>query len=83
MFNEINRIRILWMVFRLWLSVDCFVFNSYRNHSSLVLRRGYGTANILDIREGVTQGYLMDMVVYGIGIILLIKKLKLTYPDIT
>ena len=32
--------------------------------------------------EGVTQGYPFTVVTYGVGIILLIKHLKLTYPDV-
>ena len=36
------------------------------------------TATIIHSREGVTQGYPLAMVAYGIGIIPLIKRLKLT-----
>ena len=83
MSDKINLIIMVWMVFRLWLSGVHFVVNFYRRHSSLVLINGDGTANILHSREGVTQGYPLVMVSYGIGIVLLIKGLKFAYPEVT
>ena len=52
-FNEINQIGMLWTVRHLCPSEACFIFNWCCHHSSLFLRRGYGTANILHSREGV------------------------------
>ena len=60
-----------------------FCFNCYIHHSALVLRKGDGTANIIHIREGVTQGELLDMVACDIGVLLIIKLTKLAYPVIT
>ena len=40
-------------------------------------------ANIIHSREGVTQGYPLDMVAYGIRIFPMRKRLKLTQPDVT
>ena len=37
----------------------------------------------MHIREGVTQGYPLAMVPYGIGVLPLIKRLKVEYPDVT
>ena len=48
------------------------VFNYYFHHSSLILINGDGTANIIQIREGVTQGGPVDMVAYSIGALPLI-----------
>ena len=40
-------------------------------------------ANIFHSREGLTQGYPLDMVAYRIIILPMIKCLKLAHPDIT
>ena len=40
-------------------------------------------ATIIHSREGVTQGYPLDMISYSIGVITLTKRLNLTYPDVT
>ena len=71
------------MVCHLWFSGAHFVLYCYSHHYLLVLRNRDGTANIIYSREGVTQGYPLAMVAYGFRIIPLIKRLKLTYPDIT
>ena len=55
----------------------------YRHHSSIVLRKGDGTANIIHSREGGIQIDPLDMVAYRIGILPLTKRLKLTYPGVT
>ena len=52
----------------------CFYF--YHHHSSLILRNGYRMANILHSREGLTQEDPLAMVVYGNGILQIIKCLK-------
>ena len=55
--------------------------NCCHHYSSLFVRRGDGTENILHSNEGVTQGDPQVMVAYRIGIIPLIKRLKLRYPE--
>ena len=40
-------------------------------------------ATFLHSREGVTQGGPISMEAYGIGILLLIKNLKVVFPDAT
>ena len=77
-FNKINKIRILWTVRHLWLPGDRSIFNQCCHHTSLVLRRGDGMANILYSRAGMIQGDPFSMVSCGIGNLLLIKRLKLT-----
>ena len=69
--------------FHLWMSEAGFLFNGCHHHSLLVLINGYGAANIIHIRKGVTQRDSLDMVTYGIGVLSLIKILKLMYPDAT
>ena len=39
-------------------------------------------AIILHSKEGVTQGYPLVMMAYGIGILTLIKNLKREIPDV-
>ena len=68
-FNEVNRFRMLWAVRHLWPSGARFVFNCYRHWSSLVLRKGNGTAIFLHSNESVTQGGPLAITVYGIGIL--------------
>ena len=57
--------------------------NGYHYHSLILLQNGDVTANIIHSREEVTQGYPLAMVDYGIGVIPLIKHLKLVNPDAT
>ena len=40
-------------------------------------------ASFIHSREGVTQGVQIAMVAYGIGILPLIKNLKVVFPDVT
>ena len=60
-----------------------FIFNCYCHHSSLVLRYGDGADNIIHSIEGLIQGYPLAIVPNSNGIILMIKCLKSTYPDVT
>ena len=55
----------------------------YRLLSLLGLWNVNGTVNFLHSKEGVTQGYPLAMIVYGIGIFPLIKNLKREIPDVT
>ena len=82
-FNEFNLVVMLWTVRHLWLSGAHFAFNCYCSWSSLVLQNGNGTASILHSREGVTQEYPIEMIVYMIGILPLINNLKQETPDVT
>ena len=66
-----------------FMAIWRYFFNCYRHHSSLVLRNGDGTYNILHSREDVTQGYPLAMVVYDIGVLPLIKSLKSAYHGVT
>ena len=63
-----------------WIS---FCFNCYIHHCLLVLRNGDGSTNIIHSREGVTKVDSLAMVAYIIGVLPLIKSLKLAYPDVT
>ena len=72
----------LWTVRHLWPSEAHFVFNFCCRWSWLVLQKGNGVAIFLHIGECVTQGGTLDMVAYGIGILPLIKTLKVGFSDI-
>ena len=80
--NEINRIGMLWAVFHLCPFRACFFFNCYHHWSLLVLHNGNGTDIILHIREGMTQGGPLTMVVYGLRVLLIIKNLKIEHHDV-
>ena len=82
-FNEMNHIRMLWMVCHIWPSRASFVFNCYSHWPYFPLKNGDGATNILHSKEGVTLEDLLDMVDYGIVVLLLIKRLKAAYPDVT
>ena len=82
-FNDINRVRMMWIFRHLWLSGARFVFNFYRHWSSLVLWNGDGTASFIHSKEGVTHRDPLAMIVYGIGILPLINNLKREIPDVT
>ena len=68
-------------MFAIYGSLELFLFNCYHHHSSLVLRNVDGTANIMHIREIVTQGCPLAVVAYVIVFLLIIKHLKESYPD--
>ena len=82
-FNEMNRTTMLWVVCHEWPSGARFVFNCYRHHTIMVIRRNNGTGVIIHSQDGVTQGDRLSMVVYGIGILPLIRQLKILFPDVT
>ena len=80
--TKLIKFGMLWTVFHLWPYGDRFVFNCYCHRSLPALRNWYGTSNTLYGREFVRHGDPMDMVAYGVGVLPLIKCVKLSYPDI-
>ena len=54
-------------------------FNYYRHWLTLVIRGKGGTVGLSFTKEGVTQGDPLSMFGYGIGILPLIRKLKLEF----
>ena len=63
--------------------LSSFFFNCYHHWSSLVLRNGNGTSSFLHIREDVTQGEPLVMIMYVISILPLFNNLKREIPDVT
>ena len=72
----------LWNVRHLWLAVARFVFNSYFFASILLCRNNSDEALQMLTKEGQVQGNPLFMFLYGIGIILLIRKLKELHPEV-
>ncbi len=81
-FNELNRTLMLWTVRHEWPSGARFTFNCYKHWSILVIRGNNGTAAFLFSKEGVTQGDPISMVVYGLAVLPLIRRLKQEFPEV-
>ena len=73
----------LWAVRQELPSGVQFAFNWYRHWATLVIRAGDGTSHFLYSQEGVTHGYPLDMVAYGLGIPPLIRELYKAFPGVT
>ncbi len=81
-FNEGNRMLMLWRVRHRWPSGARHVFNCYRHFAMLIIRCGNDLFLIILSKEGVTQGDLLAMVMYGLGLLPLIRILKTEVPDL-
>ena len=79
-FHEINRKVMLWVIRHEWLSGARFCFNCYQYHALLVNHGTIGKSVIISSQEGVTQGDLLSMICYGIGILPQIRMLKSEFP---
>jgi hypothetical protein len=80
-FNEMNRTVMLWTVRHEWPAGARFTFNCYKHWGTLMIRNNDGTATFLSSKEGVTQGDPLSMFVYGIGLLPLIRILKVSFPE--
>ena len=72
-FNSLNHMAMLLNVHKFWPRCTCFVFNTYRGWSVLVLR---GHSEFFFSREGITQGDPLSMFVYAIDTLPLIHSLE-------
>ena len=76
-FNELNRIALMWTLFHQWPAGARFVFNCYKHWAQLFLRRINGRgAYTLYSKEGVTQGDPLSMLIYGLGVSPLSKRIR-------
>ena len=83
-FNEENRTAMLWAVCHEWTSGAQFAFNCYCYWATLVVwDRGDGSGHFLHSKEGVTQGYPLAMIAYGIGVLPLTRELWDSHPQVT
>ncbi len=81
-FNEGNRMLTLWTVRHRWPSGARCGFNCYRHFAMLITRCGNDLFLIILSKEGVTQGDPLAMVMYGLGLLPLIRNLKTEGPDL-
>lgn len=81
-FNEMNRVTMLWTIRHEWPQGALFVFNCYKHWARLVAHDPSGDQYILFSKVGVTQGDPVSMIAYGLGLLPLIRLLKLEFPDI-
>ena len=73
-FDEENRIAMLWVVRHERPGGAQFTFNCYRQWATLVVRdTGDMSGHFLHSKEGVTQGYPLATITYGIGVLTLIQ----------
>jgi hypothetical protein len=83
-FNEQNRTDMLWTVWHEWPTCAQFTYNFYKHCTTLVIcnNNGSGSGVFLFSKEGITQGDPLSMFAYGIGILLLIHRLKQEFPTV-
>ena len=75
-FNKLSSLAMLWTVRHRWPAGARFAFNCYKHWAQLLLRHpGEPPVTIL-IQEGLTQGYPLLMVLYGINFVPLAKELR-------
>ena len=81
-FNKLSRLAMLWNARHRWPSGARFTFNCYMCWAQLLLSQlGEPPVTILSI-EGVTQGYPLSMVLYGITLVRLAEELRAADPGI-
>ena len=81
-FNEFSRIQMLWTCRHEWPQGARFAFNLYRHQSLLLVRDPGGKPFVLFSKEGCTQGCPLAMVLYALGTLPMIRKLKATHPSV-
>jgi hypothetical protein len=82
-FNLQNRTMMLYNFRHLCPTMAMFAFNCYKHHSILYIRGLNGKfGSMLHSREGVTQGDPLSMILYGIRMLPLIRKLKVEFPNL-
>ena len=65
-FNVVSRVTALWNARILWPRCSCFLFNTYRGYSMLLLKR---SEHILYSKEGETQGDPFSMLFYEVAVL--------------
>jgi hypothetical protein len=81
-FNELGRRAMLWSVRHLWPAGSRFAFNCYRHSAQLILRQSGQPCHVLSSDEGVTQGDPLAMVLYGLALVPLARRLRQAAPDV-
>ena len=81
-FNEMNRVTMLWTVRHEWPQGAMFSFNCYKHWVSLVAHGPSGDSFSFLSKVGATQGDPLAMIIYGLGLLPLIRMLKIEFADI-
>ena len=81
-FNEINRYLMLWTAHHRWNRGSRFAFNRYRHHNIVYVRSHPGhPPHIILSKEGVAQGCVFGMFLYGIGLLPLCEQMRAQVPE--
>ena len=76
-FQRINRYLMLWNMFHRWHIVSRLAFNRYRHHNLVFVQDEPGKGcHVITSREGVAQGCVLGMFLYGIGLMPLCERLR-------
>ena len=81
-FNRMSRMVMLWAVRHCWPSGSRFALNCYRHWAQILFRQPRDAPVILLIREGVTQGDPLSMVLYGNTMVLLTEEIRGADPTL-
>ncbi|KAL7474118.1 hypothetical protein ACHAW6_000112, partial [Cyclotella cf. meneghiniana] len=82
-FNNLSRYSMLWEIRHQWLAGSRFAFNLYRHECRLILHGTPGsTPALLLNREGIMQGCIWGMIIYGISLMPLAKHLFRLDPSV-
>jgi lysophospholipid acyltransferase (LPLAT)-like uncharacterized protein len=81
--NEMNHGAMLWVIWHEWPPCAWFAFNCYRHIAVLTVQSqdGRSTAFIFS-QYGVTEGDASTMAAYGMGLLPLIRRLKVEFPTV-
>ena len=82
-FNRLNLYKALDTVARRWPGAARFAFNRYRHYHRTYVRTDPGKPPIIILRkEGVAQGCVLGMLIYGVGLLPLSEELARAFPEI-
>ncbi len=82
-FNNLSRFAMLWTIRHRWPRAALFAFNCYRHEVRCYVRTPPGMeSKVLLSKEGVIQGCVWGMLLYGITLVPLGERLKDEQPDV-
>ena len=81
-FNKLSLLAMMWTVRHPWTAGMRFAFNWYRDWAQLILCQPGEPPVTIMIQEGVTQGYPLSMVLYGITLLHLEEEVREPDPGL-